>query len=239
MNTHKQEVGNKAEEITQIANRDWPTLNEVSRTPFVIKPKKAVADIESINQDIQSRTVEEDHAISQMNQQYEQGTSSQPEVNQTPVQQPTLQKTVVQQQPVEDVQPQNTYVEPTLTSNKNSEEKGAMLKQIGIGLTHLFIVNATSLLKPMNFVIQNFSKIFMAIIHLTVPLLMTLWLTKKVDFISVQLQQESTTMYYVYSAIFYLACAFIWIVSQVIAKGVYVSFRNSLKEVAKIGKEKI
>lgn len=241
MNTHKQEIGNKAEEITQIANKDWPTLNEVSRTPFVIKPKKSVADIETINQNIQSNTIEEDSAIAKMNQQYEQANNISKEENTATVQQPTVQKSVVQQKPIEVGQSEHSYVNTesnTTKVNNGPEDKGAVLKQIGIGLTHLFIINATSLLKPMNFVIQNFSKIFMAIIHLTVPLLMTLWLTKKVDFISVQLQQESTTMYYVYSAVFYLACAFIWIVSQVVAKGVYVSFKHSLKEVAKIGKEK-
>lgn len=231
MNTNKQEVGSKAEQLTQIANKDWPTLNEVSRTPFVIKPKKSVADIESINQNIQSSTVEEDENIAQVTQHYEQGITSQPEVNLHNTEPSVSQQSILQKAPVEVTQRQAVSVKP--------EEKRAVLKQVGVGLTHLFIINATSLLKPMNFVIQNFSKFFMAIIHLIVPLLMTLWLTKKVDFISMQLQQESVTMNYVYGAVFYLACAFIWIVSQVLAKGVYISFKNSLKEVAKIGKEKI
>lgn len=222
----------KNQEAPEIANTDWPILNEVNRTPFLIKTKKSTLDIEKSSQAIHSNSEKEDEVIANNNKVEENVMKVEPTTilnenkvtNSNQVEQPavTLNKPV-----------------PAFKAKPEVKDNVTFLKQIGVGLMHLFIVNATLLLKPMNFVAQNFVKIAMAFIHMGMPLLMTYWLVHKVDFISIQLNKETTPMYLVYCAMFYIACAFIWIVGQIVAKGVFVSFKRSMYEVAKVGQEKI
>lgn len=119
-----------------------------------------------------------------------------------------------------------------------------LMKQVGLGLGHLFIINATTLLNPMSFVLQNFKKISTAAIHILIPLLMTLYLMNKVEFIATQLNKETMGMYILYSVIFYLACSFMWLTAQISAKGlliflkaVGIVFKKLMQDVAKFGQK--
>lgn len=220
------------QEAPEIANTDWPILNEVNRTPFLIKTKKSTLDIEKSSQAIQNNSLKEDEIISNTHKEEENVMNVEPITN-------VSEEKIVNNPQVAQPTVQLNKTAPAIKHKIEVKDNVTFLKQIGVGLLHLFIVNATLLLKPMNFVAQNFAKIAMAFIHMGVPLAMTVWLVHKVEFISSQLNKETMPMYLLYCAMFYIACAFIWIVGQVIAKGIFVSFKRSMIEAAQIGKEKI
>lgn len=258
----------KASELAKIANDDWPMLNELSQHSFALKNKKSTVDIEQTSKNLQKNSNVEDKKISTQNQKDDvvmkklpprgkkvvETNSVEDPVETTPNYTQVTQHNLppetfvpVENVTKEEVKPQGfhkigTMAYPKMNTanvNQKMQDSAVLLKQIRVGLTHLFIAKATTLLKPVNFVMQHFTKFFVAMIHILVPLLMTMWLTTKVEFIAAQLATETTTMYFAYCAVFYLGCTFLWIFGQVCFAGLVAMFKRSMQDVAKVGQDKL
>jgi hypothetical protein len=240
----------KATDLAKIANEDWPIINELSKKSFLIKSKKSNVNIEEASNSIQKSSAFEDKKLNAQNQK-DEGLlqKSEIEVPVSVIKTETVVEEIVGVKPnlASDID-ESVEQYPTTLQKKEvisrvapvvEKNNALLLKQVWIGLMHLFVTKATTLLKPLNFLMQNFSKFFIAMIHVFVPLVMTYWATTKISFVSTQLAKESTTMYWVYFAIFYLACTFIWIVGQVVAAGLGAMFKKAVHDVAKVGQEKI
>lgn len=120
---------------------------------------------------------------------------------------------------------------------ENKVSPNVLMKFIAMGFAHLYVKKTTSVLKPLSFVADNFNKVFMALLHLGIPLMMTWFLMTKVDFIATQMAKEHQIMHFGYSIIFYIACLFVWVSAQVLGSGLVTMFKKTLVDVAKVGKE--
>lgn len=118
------------------------------------------------------------------------------------------------------------------------KKANVLVKFMAKGMAHLYFEKTNKLLNPLRFVANNFQKVSMALLHLVVPFLMTWYLTKKVDFITLQMQKSPPFMIIVYDVLFYMACMFIWFSGQTILSGLVGMVKKALVDVAKVGQEK-
>lgn len=130
-----------------------------------------------------------------------------------------------------------TQVRYASSATENKVSPNVLMKFIAMGFAHLYVKKTTSVLKPLSFVADNFTKVFMALLHLGIPLVMTWFLMTKVEFIATQMAKEHQIMHFGYSIIFYIACLFVWVSAQVVGSGLVTMFRKTLVDVAKVGKE--
>jgi hypothetical protein len=146
------------------------------------------------------------------------------------------------------VEPPTTIkkVENTIESNKIKPEIidnskltiAKAFKFILLGLAKLYVKDTTKTLKPLNVLTKHFNEVAISLVHLGVPFLMTWYLTTEVELISSQMMKDGMIMSVVYSVVFYIACLFVWISSQVIMSGLINVFKKTLNDVANIGKNK-
>lgn len=118
------------------------------------------------------------------------------------------------------------------------KKANVLVKFMAKGMAHLYFEKTNKLLNPLRFVANNFNKVSMALLHLAVPFLMTWYLTKKVDFITLQMQKSPPFMIIVYDVLFYMACMFIWFSAQTVFSGLVGMVKKALVDVAKVGQEK-
>lgn len=132
----------------------------------------------------------------------------------------------------------NSKVEVLNKKDKVIEEKPMdLFKSILSGLSYLYVSKTSQLLKPIKFVVDNYQKISIAMIHFFVPLIMTYLITTQVSFVSIQLLKETNLMKAVYMIVFFFGLTFLWISTQVIFLGIYSMITKSILDVAKIGKQ--
>lgn len=120
---------------------------------------------------------------------------------------------------------------------KSKVSTNRLLRLVAKGFAHLYIKNTADILKPLAFVAENFQKVFYGMLLIILPLIMTKYLTSNVEFIALQINQQTLVMSLVSKFVFYIACAFLLITGTVIGVGLLKVIKNILYDVAKIGKE--
>lgn len=275
--------------LNNIANEDWPALNEISAGRFKIAKKSKVTDIEAVTKGLKKISKSDDRIIAndirkdiKENEkvEYEAESKTDHNVDSEEVdsdknlilerslqnENKILTKTeeeneeVITQKRIA-VYPQSTKVS-VVASSPNIKETAlatplereintenidsvngskinvqGLIKFVTLGFIHLYLKKTTTVLKPVSFVAQNFEKVFVAMMHLIIPMVMTWLITTKIDFVATQLAQKDIFMALACKAVFYIACVFLWVSAQVIGSGILSMFKKTLKDVAKIGEE--
>lgn len=220
---HYVEQGDKSD-IVDIANEDWPMLQEINKTRYTIKNKKNKNGIESNSlEKIKKQTKEEDIQISNDFVKDETKVES------------YLQS--VQQEKSINTEPKENYVQELQKNQgiiQNHQEKikgNKLLKLFAFGLAKIYIRKTSTILDPLSFVLENKLKVFKGILQTIVPAFMTWYLITNVAMITNQLAKESTLLKIGYDFIFYFACMFIWITGQIMISGLYHIFKKIGKEI--------
>jgi hypothetical protein len=129
----------------------------------------------------------------------------------------------------------SVFIEKTIITEKSID----LLKLVIVGLTHLYISKTNDLLKPLKFILENYKVVMLAAINFIVPFIMTYFVTTHIEFVTEQLTKETIFMKLLYISIFFFGFTFLWITGQVIFSGFISMFKNSMVEVAKVGKENL
>ena len=79
-------------------------------------------------------------------------------------------------------------------------------------------------------------QIIIALFQFVIPAIITWYLTFHVESITTQLSKENNFVYFLYMAIFYFACMFLWISGQVLVGGIWNMIKYSIGNLAKAGK---
>lgn len=214
------EQGEKSD-IVDIANEDWPMLQDINKTRYTIKNKRNKNGVGSAS-------------LAKMKQQTEkedlQGA------------QDVLQDEAKVEQYFKDIQQENTKSTIENVTNKNdamihhsdtlkiankeyketeSYKGNKLLRLFTLGLAKIYIRKTSMILDPLSFVLENKMKVFNGILQTIIPALMTWYLVTNFSAITTQLAKETNIMKVGYVLVFYFACMFIWITGQVIVSGLY------------------
>lgn len=114
------ETRSQNEAIAAIANDDWPTMEGLGKSRFVVKTKKKDADIETTSKTFQQIGEEEDHIISNQNVEDEQRVNQMlhPNTHLSPSEEKVEQKSVAYKPIVNEVKPTFNEVKPIVSKVK-------------------------------------------------------------------------------------------------------------------------
>lgn len=139
-----------------------------------------------------------------------------------------LKQVVIQKESLTKVQ-----VKPVVIKKEAEIENNTLIKLIFIGLSKLYLKKTTVVLNPVKFVAENYKNVLIALLHLSMPILMSWFLVTQIGFIKAQMAEQSYMMFWSYSVLFYFASLFTWVSTQVILAGILSMFKTTLVSVAK------
>lgn len=231
----------------QIANEDWPLLDDLKQNRFLLKKKKDKVDIENISNEIVNTGLQEDIIVRASTQEDEvliakSFEQDKPKVEKVEVSIPEkiILRNIVEETPIEPVVIQKrAVVQEAPSFNSINQSKNTILKLFALGLTKLYVKKTTTVLNPVKFVAENAKKVIVALVHLGVPVLMSWYLITQINFVALQLSKESSFMYLAYCAVFYFASLFVWVTTQVIAAGVWSMFKTAAVDIQKAAENKM
>lgn len=237
----------------EIINEDWPLLNELESTRFSLKNKK-LAKKETTISKIKELSEKEDELIASQNMNDEKlmeaffegskvqdksnanernnlSRSSIEEIEQRFQREPTVQNNITQSV----VQSQNNKATLPSSSNKIQQEKQSeeeLTKLVAKGLGKVFMDKTTNLFSPLKFLVINSNKIAIGLVQFLIPILLTWFFINHVDIVKAVLSKETEHTRYLYIGIFYFACLFISITSQVVISGIINVFKMIFNNLA-------
>jgi len=118
----------------------------------------------------------------------------------------------------------------------DKEEKTELSKLIARGMAKTYISKTDTILNPLRFILSNSKQLGIALIQFIIPAIITWYLTTHVGTISNQLAKEAIHIHIIYTMIFYFACLFLWITSQVLWSGIWHLGKQTMANLVKIGK---
>jgi hypothetical protein len=227
------EQGDKSD-IVDIANEDWPMLQEINKTRYTIKNKKNKNGVGSASlAKIKKQTQEEDIQIS--------NDFVKDEIKVEEYLQSVKQETVMEQEKTMNIEQKSSFVQELPKNQEviqNHQEKikgNKILRLFALGLAKIYIRKTSTILDPLSFVLENKMKVLNGILQTIIPALMTWYLVTSVTMIATQLAKESTFVKIGYGFIFYFACMFVWITGQVMISGLYHVFKKIGNEIVTEG----
>ncbi len=239
----------------EIINEDWPLLNELESTRFSLKNKK-LAKKETTISKIKELSEKEDELIAAQNMNDEKlmeaffdgsktedkqpinneranernnlSRSSIEEIEQRFQREPSIQTNITKS--VIDPQPKKNPIQKSLPPvEKNDEE---LTKLVAKGLGKVFMDKTTNLLSPLKFLVLNSNRIAIGLLQFLIPILLTWFFVNYVDIVKAVLSKETEHTKYLYIGIFYFACLFLSITSQVVISGIINVFRMIFNNLA-------
>ncbi len=236
-----------------IINEDWPLLNELESTRFSLKNKR-LAKKETTISKIKELSEKEDELIASQNMNDEKlmeaffegskpeekviqnernnlARSSVEEIEQRFQREPSIQNNITQSV----IQPQ-IKKEPTLNPGhritENLGQNQEITKLVAKGLGKVFMDKTINLLSPLKFLLINSNRIAIGLLQFLIPILLTWFFVNHVDIVKAVLSKETQHTRYLYIAIFYFACLFISITSQVVISGIINVFKMIFNNLA-------
>lgn len=123
------------------------------------------------------------------------------------------------------------------TNKVKTQKEAGLLKSMGRGFAYLYVNKTSNMLNPVRFFMEHYKKLFMAIIQLGVPAIITWYITTQIAFISHQIHETGAIMSVVYTSVFYVATLFIWCSSLFVLSLIGGMLKREAMEVAKIGEK--
>lgn len=236
-----------------IINEDWPLLNELESTRFSLKNKR-LAKKETTISKIKELSEKEDELIASQNMNDEKlmeaffegskpeekviqnernnlARSSVEEIEQRFQREPSIQNNITQSV----IQPQIKKEPPLNPGHRITENLGQnqeITKLVAKGLGKVFMDKTINLLSPLKFLLINSNRIAIGLLQFLIPILLTWFFVNHVDIVKAVLSKETQHTRYLYIAIFYFACLFISITSQVVISGIINVFKMIFNNLA-------
>jgi hypothetical protein len=251
----------------EIANQDWPILNNQKVKSFAIRRKFKRVDIDQTAQtisndaqledDLLSERLEDEVVVATTNKENSSIVKPEPKVVATTPQNEVIKSEIKtkEEKVVINKSEQNNSVKaesvPTHTEKvqvQHIQKRVSKIENVSgfeffkllmLGLGHLYIEKTQNVLKPVKFFKDNFMQVSIALMHFLIPALMTYGLTTQSEFIINSLASETLAMKVVYFIAFYMFSSFVWITGQVLFVGLFAMIKNSMRDVVKVGQEKI
>lgn len=245
-------VLNEGAFIEQAINEDWPLLKELETTKFSLKNKKRnnlfttiEKIVESDNKILLNKEIEDEKLIEKLEKSLMQPQNNIKNSNidsKEDTQEKIIDKLSIEMfDPMEEVlidkeaEIINSKLEKSFIPKQPKKYKKEFSQLILKGLSTIYINKTDQILNPVRFNVENFKQIILGFFQFIFPAIITWYLTNNVDYISKQLVKENIFTYYLYIGIFYFACIFLWISSQVIFSGLINLIKYSISFILKEG----
>ncbi|NCQ52214.1 hypothetical protein GW796_10075 [archaeon] len=235
------------DDMSNITTEDWPLLKELEKTSFSLKNRnrnkqqKTLSDIK-LTSDMEDRSIEEKNIEDEkiVNSFFDTKSSSQNRENLIA----TLNKNIGLEDKKQNKEPNSVIpvskvshvASPEVVSQQQFKEKPEMSKLVAIGMAKIYVDKTDTILNPLRFLLRNAMQIIIALFQFVIPAIITWYLTFHVESITTQLSKENNFVYFLYMAIFYFACMFLWISGQVLVGGIWNMIKYSIGNLAKAGK---
>lgn len=235
--------------IMQEVNTNWHSGRS---NRFQIQKKEKELDIDAVNSQIKEICDKEDKEITKPTTRGRKPKKQEsPElveaVNTTTF---NVQEPVVEQR-MEEVTAKQTSVTPQTTqkavtspnsgsnglSQRESISKATLLKLVLKGMTHLYMKKTGEILTPLKFIANNFGTVFLAILNICIPSLMTWYSLNHIEIIQAQIVNETTAVTILYYGLFFVASLFVWISVQALFHGAKSNLKDIGEKLEKVGKE--
>ncbi len=235
--------------LVQPVNTNW---HSGKSTRFQIQRKEQALDIEGVNSQIKEICDKEDKEITKTATRGRKPKKQEsPEVVEvlsvstpTELAQPVeerMEEVTAKQTSVTPQTTQKAVTSPNLGSNGLSQQekmsKATLLKLVLKGMTHLYMKKTGEILTPLKFMASNFGTVFLAILNISIPLLMTWYSLNHIEVIQAQIVAETTAVKALYYGLFFVASLFVWISLQALFHGAKSNLKDIGSKLEKVGKE--
>jgi len=223
MKKNIKKTSTKVGNIENVLDQDWPLLKEIDKTRFVIKKKNNINTINQSFEKPKEASEKKDEIISA----FEIENKNVEDISKTKNKQ--ISKRIL----ITENKIQQNNLEFNIKENKNILHlfngifNKALFKLLTTRLRETYLNKINDILDRLMFIINNAKQISIGLFQIFIPALITFYLINEISFISSEIKKQTILIKFIYGAIFYFACLFLWISCQVIA----VEILNTVKHI--------